>query len=108
MRMEIHRKCLSDFLSQPDDEMIVCRCEEVTKGEIRAAIHDGMFSIRELRRFLRCGMGLCQGRTCERLVKAILARELDARPSDLDDASSRAPARPIEMWMIANEVFWHG
>ncbi len=52
----------------PDDDLLVCRCEEITKGEIRRAIHQGMFTIEELRRYLRCGMGLCQGQTCGRLV----------------------------------------
>ena len=33
---------LGEFIPQPDDDVIVCRCEEVTKGEIRRAVHDGM------------------------------------------------------------------
>ncbi len=53
----------------PDDDMIICRCEEVTKGEIRKAVHDGMFTLTEIRRYLRTGMGLCQGQTCAKLVK---------------------------------------
>ena len=28
---------LKPFVPQPDDDMIVCRCEEITKGEIRRA-----------------------------------------------------------------------
>ena len=31
---------LKPFVPQPDDDMIVCRCEEITKGEIRRAVHD--------------------------------------------------------------------
>ncbi|MDR1821531.1 MAG: (2Fe-2S)-binding protein [Oscillospiraceae bacterium] len=99
------RKLLSDLVPQPDDDMVVCRCEEITKGEIRRAVHDGMFNIHEARRFLRCGMGLCQGQTCGRLVKAIIARELGISQSELDDATGRAPMRPTEMRIIASEVF---
>jgi len=44
-----------------DDDMIICRCEEITKGEIRRAVHDGMFTITEIRRYLRTSMGLCSG-----------------------------------------------
>ena len=54
---------IGPFVPAPDDDMIICRCEEVTKGEIRRAVHDGMFTIAEIRRYLRAGMGLCQGQT---------------------------------------------
>ena len=40
---------LGEFIPEPDDDRIVCRCEEVTKGEIRRAVHDGMFTITEIR-----------------------------------------------------------
>ena len=60
------------FIPAPDDDMIICRCEEVTKGEIRKAVHEGMYTITEIRRYLRTGMGLCQGQTCAKLVAVIL------------------------------------
>ena len=92
------------FIPAPDDDMIICRCEEVTKGEIRKAVHDGMYTITEVRRYLRTGMGLCQGQTCAKLVKGIVARELGVSPSQLEPASSRAPMRPTEMRVLANET----
>lgn len=85
------------------DDRIVCRCEEVTQGEIRQAVHDGMFTMAEIRRYLRCGMGLCQGQTCAKLVSGIVARELGMKPGDLKPASSRAPMRPLEMSIWADE-----
>jgi NAD(P)H-nitrite reductase large subunit len=102
--MSIDRsKDLGEYVPSPDDGLIICRCEEVTKGEIRLAVRDGMFNVHEVRRFLRCGMGLCQGKTCARLVKAIIARELGLPVSSLSDATGRAPTRPIEMSAYANE-----
>ena len=92
------------FVPAPDDDMIICRCEEVTKGEIRKAVHDGMYTITEVRRYLRTGMGLCQGQTCAKLVKGIVARELGVSASQLEPASSRAPMRPTEMRVLANEA----
>ena len=92
------------FIPAPDDDMIICRCEEVTKGEIRKAVHDGMYTITEVRRYLRTGMGLCQGQTCAKLVKGIVARELGVSSSQLEPASSRAPMRPTEMRVLANEA----
>ena len=73
-------KEIGPYVPAPDDDMLVCRCEEVTKGEIRQAVHAGMFTIEEIRRFLRSGMGLCQGQTCGKLVKGIVARELPELP----------------------------
>ena len=91
------------FIPAVDDDMLICRCEEITKGEIRRAVHDGMFTLTEIRRYLRTGMGLCQGQTCGKLVKGIVARELGVSLAALEPAFSRAPMRPIEMKVFANE-----
>ena len=96
-------KEIGPFVPAPDDDMIICRCEEVTKGEIRRAVHEGLYTINEIRRYLRTGMGLCQGQTCAKLVKGIVARELKVSPAELEPAGSRAPMRPIEMRVLGNE-----
>ena len=95
---------IGKFVPQPDDDMIICRCEEVTKGEIRRAVHEGLYTITEVRRFLRCGMGLCQGQTCAKLVKGIIAREMGVSPAELEPATSRAPMRPLEMEVFARDT----
>lgn len=94
---------IEPLIPQPDDDMIICRCEEVTKGEIRKAVHEGMFTLTEIRRYLRTGMGLCQGQTCSKLVKSIVAKELGLTPGDIEPAVSRAPMRPIEMKILGND-----
>ena len=104
MRLMIDQEISEPFVPVPDDDMIICRCEEVTKGEIRKAVHDGMFTLTEIRRYLRTGMGLCQGQTCAKLVKGIVARELNVSPAELEPATSRAPMRPIEMRVFAAEA----
>ncbi len=96
-------KKLQQLIPQVDDDMIICRCEEVTKGEIRKAVHEGMYTLTEIRRYLRTGMGLCQGQTCSRLVKGIVAKELEISSIELEPAVSRAPMRPIEMKILGNE-----
>ncbi len=97
------KKEIGPYTAQPDDAMLVCRCEEVTKGQIRKAVHAGMITIEEIRRFLRCGMGLCQGQTCGKLVRSIAAKELGVKPSELEPATCRAPMRPLEMQILAND-----
>ena len=102
--MRIDRsKDLGPCLPKEGDDRIICRCEEVTQGEIRQAVHDGLFTVAEVRRYLRCGMGLCQGQTCGKLVARIMASELGVPVSEIAPASSRSPMRPIEMATWAEE-----
>ena len=96
-------KEIGPFVEGSDDDLLVCRCEEVTKGQIRKAVHEGIFTLEEMRRYLRSGMGLCQGQTCGKLVKAIIASELKVSPAEVVPASSRAPMRPIEMCILAED-----
>ena len=96
-------KEIGPFVEGKDDDLLVCRCEEVTKGEIRKAVHEGIFTIEEMRRYLRSGMGLCQGQTCGKLVKGIIARELSVAPDEIEPASARAPMRPMEMEILAKD-----
>ena len=84
------------FVAKDDDDMIICRCEEITKGEIRKA--------NEVKRYLRAGMGLCQGQTCQRLVQGIIAAELKTRPSELGMIQGRAPVRPVEILTFSKNI----
>lgn len=90
-------KPLPPMQPEPDDDMIICRCEEITKGEIREAIHDGMYTMNEIKRFIRPGMGLCQGQSCTVHVKRILAKELGIPMSEVEECTARAPMRPITL-----------
>lgn len=100
----IRTRAESEFTAQPDDDMIICRCEEITKGEIRRAVHEGMRTTNEIKRWLRTGMGLCQGQTCQRNVQNIVARELGLSISDLGMITGRAPVRPVTIEVFANDV----
>ncbi|MGI6534983.1 MAG: (2Fe-2S)-binding protein [Eggerthellaceae bacterium] len=93
-----------EFVPQPDDDMIICRCEEITKGEIRKAVHDGLRTTNEVKRWLRCGMGLCQGQTCQRNFQNIIAREQGAKIDDLGFITGRCTVRPVVIGTFANEV----
>ena len=56
---------------------IVCRCEQVTEGEVVDAIHSPIpaLSVDAIKRRTRAGMGRCQGSFCLPRVASILARE---------------------------------
>lgn len=94
---------MKPYVPQPDDDMILCRCEEITKGEVRKAVSEGMYTLQEVRKYLRTGMGLCQGLTCGKLVKAVIAKERGISPLELESAVGRAPMRPVEMSVLAQE-----
>ncbi len=62
----------------PDFGVIVCRCEEVSRGEIRAALHRPVpcDTVDGVKRRVRPGMGRCQGGFCGPLVTQIISEEL--------------------------------
>jgi NAD(P)H-nitrite reductase large subunit len=57
-----------------DDKTIVCRCEQVTAGEVLTGIDAGYRNIDEIKR-TRIGMGLCQARVCESTVAQLMIRQ---------------------------------
>ena len=57
------------------DDEIVCRCERVTAGEIRAQIRAGVRDMNQLKAATRAGMGACGGKTCPGLIKRLFREE---------------------------------
>jgi bacterioferritin-associated ferredoxin len=86
----------------PDDDLVICRCEEITRGEIKDAIRNGMQTLNGIKRVTRAGMGLCQGQTCQRLVAQILTEELGLAAADIDPTTARGPVRPLRLEVFAN------
>ena len=84
----------------PDDTPI-CRCEEVTAGEVRAAIAAGARSLDALKPALRVGQGLCQGRTCGPALARLLAAETE-RPVEAGGLfQTRPPVKPVPLAAMA-------
>lgn len=69
----------------PSYGTLVCRCEEVTEAEIRAAIRRpvGARTIDAVKRRTRAGMGRCQGGFCSPRVLEILSEELGIDPTEV-------------------------
>jgi len=85
-----------------DDDLVICRCEEITRGEIKEVISNGMKTLNGIKRVTRAGMGLCQGQTCQRLVTQILAQELGINPAEVEPTTARAPVRPIPLSVFSS------
>ena len=62
-----------------DDHVIICRCQEITYGEIVQAIAKGATTVTGVKKRVGSGMGICQGKYCEHLV-----------------AQKRTPVRPVD------------
>ena len=87
---------------RPPDDVIVCRCEEVTAGAIRGLARDGCVGPNQMKAFTRCGMGPCQGRYCGPLVTALLA-EVHARPeAEIGAYRIRPPLKPVSLGELAS------
>ena len=78
-----------------DEGRIICRCEEITLGEIREAIESGARDVDAVKRMTRAGMGLCQNKTCYNLVAQIIHEETGVTLSELKPFTARPPIRPI-------------
>lgn len=92
---------MTDRPKRYDDDVIVCRCEDVTLGEIRRLISEGYHTIDEIKRISRAGMGQCQGRTCRHLIARELARALGVPQEEVEMPIFRPPTRPVLLSTIA-------
>lgn len=77
-------------------EVVVCRCEDVTRGEIDAAIADGARDLNQLKAWTRCGMGPCQGRMCGETAASLLAAQVGGREM-AGTWTPRVPLRPVRL-----------
>ncbi len=59
----------------PPDEAVVCRCERVSAGEIKAAIRGGIRDMNQLKALTRAGMGACGSKTCRPMIWRIFKEE---------------------------------
>ena len=83
------------------DDTVVCRCEEVTRGAIDAAAA-GTADLNVVKSLTRAGMGLCQGKSCQRQVAATIAARHGIPLASVPMATPRFPVRPVPMGAIAD------
>jgi len=86
-----------------EKEEFICRCEELAREEIVAAIKQGAKSMDAIKRRTSAGMGLCQGRSCERLIVRILSEETGLPIKDIKLMTRRPPVRPIPVELLGGE-----
>ncbi len=84
-----------------DDATLVCRCEEVTAGQIRVAAKIGALGLNQLKAFTRCGMGPCQGRMCGATAAEVMAAERGVPVEQIEPYRTRFPTKPLTLGELA-------
>ena len=79
----------------------VCRCEDVTLGEIQGALASGLTSIEEIKRYTGLGTGPCQGRECLGTLARLLVKARPEAASSLQPFTARPPVEPVRFAVLA-------
>jgi len=87
------------------EETIVCRCEDVTRAEIEAAVDRGAREVNQVKAWTRCGMGPCQGRTCGDVVAELVARRVGGREA-AGYFTGRLPLRPVSLEAVTGDYVY--
>ena len=86
----------------PADDVVVCRCEEITAGQIRSIAKLGQPGPNQTKAFTRAGMGPCQGRQCGYTITRLLAEASGRKPGDVGFYRARPPLKPITLGELAS------
>ncbi len=85
----------------PGDDTMVCRCEEITAGQIREATRLGCTGPNQVKAYTRSGMGPCQGSQCASTVAALIADEQNMSPQDVGVFRVRPPLKPVTIGQLS-------
>ena len=86
----------------PADDAVVCRCEELTAGELRRTIEAGCYSPDGLKSQARPGMGTCQGRMCSAAVAEMIAHAHGLPIETLPPYHAQPPLFPLPLEELAS------
>jgi len=88
---------------QENDNIVICRCEDITLTEIRKAIAEGYHTIDDIKRVTRAGMGPCQGRTCRSLIAQELSWHCKIPMEEVVMPTFRPPIKPVKLGSFVKE-----
>lgn len=77
------------------DHIIICRCEEVTYGQLQATADQHQCTARELKLRTRAGMGFCGGRTCRMTLDTIIENIIPNMSVGEIPLKYQPPIRPV-------------
>lgn len=83
------------WAAQAPDTLMVCRCEEVSVGDIRTVVDEGHWEINRVKAHCRVGMGRCQGRMCGLAAAEIVAERSGRAIEQVGRLRGQAPIKPL-------------
>ena len=96
-------KIPDEAISLIPDETVICRCEDVTLGDIKNALSNGFQTPGAIKRATRIGMGRCQGRICGSVLYDIVAAYTKKPGSKIPLLSVRPPVKPVSLGSLVAE-----
>jgi NAD(P)H-nitrite reductase large subunit len=92
-----------EWLSDTADDVMLCRCENVTLGEVRRVMRSDLApsDVNRAKAFTRCGMGRCQGRFCGLSLAELMAAESRKTLEQMGWLRVQAPVKPIPLTAAA-------
>lgn len=85
-------------------QLIICRCEEVSLEKLEETAKKFNCTARELKLRTRAGMGFCGGRTCRPAVDKIISELTSEKPTDDIPLKVQPPVRPISLGELGGKV----
>ncbi|MGD9133258.1 MAG: FAD-dependent oxidoreductase [Desulfobacterales bacterium] len=98
--ISIPRKGLYELAT---DDTIICRCEEITLKQLKAALADDTIQLKDFKRMTRLGMGSCEGRMCGPAVIEMMRHQLNVPAEDVGSLKPRPSIKPVALGVLAAE-----
>jgi NADPH-dependent 2,4-dienoyl-CoA reductase/sulfur reductase-like enzyme len=93
------------WAAEARDDLVVCRCEHVTAGELRACVQaTGAAELNRLKALSRIGMGRCQGRMCGAAAAQLLAQAAGCELQAVGRLRSQPPVKPVPVSVLAAAI----
>lgn len=95
-----NKDCKIDF----DNNVLVCRCMEVSEQSVREAIRQGANTVDAVKRATMTGMGLCQSKICFNIIARLISEETKIPLSQIKPMKIRIPVRPVKINSFDMEI----
>ena len=90
-----------DWAALAPDDLVLCRCEEITVGQLRQLVREGgADELNRAKALTRVGMGRCQGRYCAAAAAEVLAQAAGVPLSQIGRLRGQAPVKPIPFAIV--------
>ena len=87
-----------------DNNILACRCMEISENAVREAIRQGATTVDAVKRATMAGMGLCQSKTCFNIIARLISEEAGIPVSQIRPMKIRIPVRPVKISSLDMEI----